>query len=161
MIALLVIGVGLLIARAWNLPSSPEIAQFSLPPAEVVIEPEIAYVGRITGMVDCRLEEGSGFRVQGSWAANQKSLVALGDKFALASGLMEITYNTGAKVVLQGPCTYEAESAAGGFLSLGKLTAKVNSVKPQAANPQSLIPNPSSLSTIHYPLFTIKTPTAT
>ena len=49
------------------------------------------------------------------------------------------------------------------------MTAKVGergegrgeSAKPQAANPQSLIPNPSSLSTTHYPLFTIKTPTAT
>ena len=34
---------------------------------------------------------------------NPKSLVSLGDKFALASGLMEITYDTGAKVILQGP----------------------------------------------------------
>ena len=38
---------------------------------------------------------------------------------------MEITYDTGAKVILQGPVTYEVESAAGGFLSLGKLTARV------------------------------------
>ena len=37
---------------------------------------------------------------------------------------MEITYQTGAKVILQGPCTYEVDSAAGGFLSLGKLTAQ-------------------------------------
>ena len=33
--------------------------------------------------------------------------------------------------------------------------------KSETSNPQSPIPNPSSLSTIHYPLFTIKTPTAT
>ena len=38
---------------------------------------------------------------------------------------MEITYDSGAKVILQGPCTYEVESARGGFLSLGKLTARV------------------------------------
>ena len=49
----------------------------------------------------------------------------MGRKYALASGLMEITYDTGAKVILQGPCTYEVDSAAGGFLSLGKLTARV------------------------------------
>ena len=74
-------------------------------------------VGRITGMVDCRWEKGSEIRVQGSGAENQKSeipnpksLVSLGDKFALASGLMEITYDTGAKVILQGPVTYEVES---------------------------------------------------
>ena len=44
---------------------------------------------------------------------------------ALASGLMEITYDTGAKVILQGPVTYEVESANGGFLSVGKLTARL------------------------------------
>ena len=56
---------------------------------------------------------------------NHKPLVSLGDKFALASGLMEITYNTGAKVILQGPVTYEVESVAGGYLSVGKLTARL------------------------------------
>ena len=29
---------------------------------------------------------------------------------------MEITYDTGAKVILQGPVTYEVESHDGGFL---------------------------------------------
>ena len=90
---------------------------------------------------------------------DHKSLVSLGDKFALAAGLMEITYDTGAKVILQGPVTYEVESAAGGFLSVGKLTAKLEK-KAEGSNPPCLILN-SSLSTIHYPLFTIKTPTTT
>ena len=54
-------------------------------------------VGRITGMVDCR------------WAdpttkASDRDGVPLGRKYALASGFMEITYDTGAKVILQGPC---------------------------------------------------------
>ena len=75
---------------------------------------------------------------------------------------MEITYDTGAKVILQGPVTYEVESPAGGFLSVGKLTARVENEaeggrrKAEESNPQSPIPNPSSLSTVHYPLFTIK-----
>ena len=55
---------------------------------------------------------------------NPQSLVSLGDKFALASGLMEITYDTGAKVILQGPVTYEVESN-GGYLAVGKLTGKL------------------------------------
>ena len=78
-------------------------------------------------MVDCQWEKGSGVRGQGSepvvsgqWsvASGQKQsesrfsshqplvtshFVSLGDKFALASGLMEITYDTGAKVILAGP----------------------------------------------------------
>ena len=106
---------------------------------------------------------------QKSEIRNQKSLVSLGDKFALSSGLMEITYDTGAKVILQGPVTYEVESAAGGFLSVGKLTARLEKKvasgqwsvadNNETSNPQSPIPDPS-LSTIHHPLFTIKTPTA-
>ena len=154
-------------------------------------------VGRITGMVGCQFVEGSGFRVQGSGAGGENSElpspagrgaggegssdglhpssfiphpsspVSLGDKFALASGLMEITYDTGAKVILQGPVTYEVESPHGGFLSLGKLTARLEKKgeggrrKAEESNPQSPIPNLASLSTIHDPLFTIRTPTAT
>ena len=55
---------------------------------------------------------------QKSEVINQKSLVSLGDKFALSSGLMEITYDTGARVILQGPVTYEVESASGGYLAV-------------------------------------------
>ena len=80
-------------------------------------EPEIKSIARITGMVDCRW-------VDTDYAPIHDRVV-LGAKFMLKSGLMEITYYTGAKVILQGPCTYEVESADGGFLSLGKLTARV------------------------------------
>ena len=128
-------------------------------------------VGRITGMVDCQWVQSP------TLDSRLSTLVSLGDKFTLASGLMEITYDTGARVILQGPVTYEVESKDGGYLSLGKLTARVEkrvgsgqwavdskseirNQKSEIPDPQSPIPNPSSLSTIHYPLFTIKTPTA-
>ena len=66
-----------------------------------------------------------------------------------------MTYDTGAKVVLQGPVTYDVESAAGGYLVVGKLTARLaENAKPQAVDLKS------SLSTTRSPLFTIKTPTA-
>ncbi len=74
-------------------------------------------VGRITGTVDCRWADSS--------TARMGVAVPLGGKYALASGLMEMCYNTGAKVILEGPCAYEVDSPAGGFLSLGKLTARV------------------------------------
>ena len=67
---------------------------------------------------------------------------------------MEITYDTGAKVILQGPVTYEVESASGGYLSVGKLTARVESAKQQAAISKS--PNLQISE-----LFLVKTPTAT
>ena len=80
---------------------------------------------------------------------------------------MEIAYKTGAKVILQGPCTYEVDSPTGGFLSLGKLTARVEkgegrgeSVKSEIRNPKSEIPNPSPLSPLPSPLFSVRTPTA-
>jgi len=103
------------------------------------------YVGEITGMVDVK------------WVDLQKAplsnYVILGRQYDLASGLVEITYDTGVRVILQGPCTYEIESAAGGYLSLGKLTARIekNKAANQKSNPQSLIPNP---------LFAVRTPTA-
>ena len=84
-------------------------------------------------MVDCK------------W--NGGSRVSLGQKLDLASGLMEITYDTGAKVILQGPVTYSVE-ANGGYLAVGKLTGKLEK---KSSTPQSLIPNP----------FVIRTPTAT
>jgi hypothetical protein len=139
-------------------------------------------VGRITGMVDCQwAEKGtvpfcppgglSPFPPKGSTSSNSqiskspnlqisKSPVSLGDHFSLSSGLLEITYNTGAKVILQGPVNYQVESN-GGFLSLGKLTGKLEKkvaselhpssfILHPSSNPQSLIPNP----------FCIRTPNA-
>jgi len=88
---------------------------------------EAPVVGYISGMADCR------------WADPSLKPVAprvrQGTKFALASGLMEITYSSGAKVILQGPCTYEIESPHGGYLSLGKLTARVEPPKSDSSNP--------------------------
>jgi hypothetical protein len=109
-------------------------------------------------MVDCK---GNGLRPN-------SAKVLLGDKYDLASGLMEITYDTGAKVILQGPTTYVVESNNGGFLSVGKLTA---SVEKKVASGQSPVASDEknargkafaegSLATSRQPLFTIKTPTA-
>jgi hypothetical protein len=75
-------------------------------------------VGQITGMVECRI---AGQRPQAVHDAN----VLLGHRYVLDSGLMEITYTTGARVLLQGPVIYEVETENGGFLSFGKLTGKV------------------------------------
>ena len=130
-------------------------------------------VGRITGMVDCRWMENPKSEIRNpkeignhqSSISNQKSLVSLGDKFALSSGLLEITYDTGAKVILQGPMKYEVESASAGFLSVGKLTARVEGRGARDEGTPNLqiskSPNPSPLSPLPSPLFTIKTPTAT
>ncbi len=79
---------------------------------------DLEFVGRITGLVDV------------TWADTQTATVhganvPIGRNYELASGLLEITYDTGAKVILQGPVTYKVDSRDGGFLSVGKLTARL------------------------------------
>jgi len=115
------------------------------------------YVGRISGMVDCQWAD--------PYLIPVNPRIRQGTKFALESGLMEITYTTGAKVILQGPCTYEVESPHGGYLAIGKLTASVASgqwpvASKKSAGGKSLKPEHSPLATNHSPLFTVRTPTA-
>ena len=112
------------------------------------------HIGRITGMVDCVWAPGADAIHPRSESRNLKSSVSFGDRFCIRSGFLEITYDSGAKVLLQGPVTYEAESATGGYLAIGKLTARVEK-KTGTARSTPHSPFPSS------PLFCVRTPTAT
>ena len=182
----LLLGIGLLVGLAWRISHDQQVVQVPAGPAPTVAHPASAapLVGRVTGTADCRWATWTVDSRQ--WAVGSESeipnpksqipspnfLVPLGAKFNVTSGLMEITYDTGARVILQGPCMYEVESSRGGFLSLGKLTARVDKKaegggrraegkagssqwavgsKSEISNPQSLIPNP---------LFSVRTPTA-
>ena len=119
LIATLLTGFGLWIASLVYVSSPERVAQdFSSLPSKATFDPNLEVVGKITGMVDCKWADPNTETFHG---AN----VLLGRKYALSSGLMEITYVTGAKVILQGPVTYEVESKNGGFLPVGKLTGKV------------------------------------
>ena len=111
LVATVIFGIGLLIGSVVHVSQPEQVARQSVPlPSPLSSLPSI--VGRITGMVDCKwetkglgigdwgLEEESRPKVHGakgnqSLIPNPQSLVSLGDKFALASGLMEITYDTG------------------------------------------------------------------
>ena len=118
LIATVLTGLGLWCASMIYVSSPEKIAKDSLLPAKSSVDPTLKVVGKITGMVDCKWADPNTETFHG---AN----VLLGRKYAMASGLMEITYGTGAKVILQGPVTYEVESKNGGFLPIGKLTGKV------------------------------------
>jgi len=185
--AMLVIGIGALGAWFYQVDIPQPVAQsgrWSINKNKTVGSKDLEFVGRVTGMVDVK------------WADINTSTetgngVPLGRKYAMSSGLMEITYHTGAKVILQGPVAYEVTSRDGGFLSVGKLTARLEKrgesqekrsevsgqrsgkvasgqwsvaseegagVRGQGSETAN---QKSSLSTIHYPLFAIKTPTAT
>jgi hypothetical protein len=120
LIATVILGIGLVVG-AFTYVSHPGNSAVSKSNPRSPIHspsPEAPSVGRITGMVDCKWADES-------TAAFNGAHVALGRKYTLASGLMEITYDTGAKVILQGSVTYQAELKNGGYLSLGKLTGKV------------------------------------
>jgi hypothetical protein len=150
-VATLIVGIGLLIGWACQVTipqSAPqEIADISPRPSVEPSHsnPKSVFVGQITGMYECH------------WADPHTApigfdRIALGRKYVLTSGLLEIAYDTGARVILQGPCTYEVESTTGGFLTLGRLTARVG--ERGIRNP------PSPLPPLPAPLFAVRTPTA-
>ncbi len=164
------VGIAILISSLVYTSSHVEVArQESRQPARVVAPestpettPDPVWIGWITGVADCHWVD--------DHDAPAHNRVALGAKYMLASGLMEITYKTGAKVILQGPCTYEAESAAGGFLSLGKLTARLESRSrlPDGTSrsrlPSGTLPTDRDTTKSHPAggtYFAVRTPTAT
>ncbi len=147
--ATVITGLAVLGASLYKVSHDYQVAGPARPSSTVVAGPEKPpeLVGRITGMADCRWSDPQTTSVRRD--------VALGQAYSLSSGLMEISYDTGAKVILQGPCTYEVDSLRGGFLSLGKLTARVerSEVRGQRSDPFPLFPLLS-------PLFSVRTPTA-
>jgi hypothetical protein len=120
LIATVVIAVGLIVGSRIPASYPAQVARKSYPATEgpVLSGPGTQFVGRITGMVDCRCAEKAAKPVL-------DAPVPMGREYSLASGLVEITYATGAKVILQGPVTYKVQSENGGFLSIGKLTARI------------------------------------
>jgi len=97
-------------------------------------------VGKISGLADCQWSSDDA-------VAGQETVCA-GRRLRVEFGLLEITYNTGAKVILQGPAVFETD-ANGGFLAMGRLTGKLEKT---TVTSQPLSPIPGS--------FTIRTPTA-
>ena len=133
LLAAIIVGIGLVIMAVVPVSQPMKVAT-QLPTAiqrQQPLAPKEEIVGRITGMVDCNWDNPN-------VAPAQNAQVPLGQKYALASGLMEITYDTGAKVILQGPVTYKVDSAAGGYLAVGKLTARLEK-KVEAQN----LPSPA------------------
>jgi hypothetical protein len=157
LIATVLLTTGLFIGHLIPKSQPEQLARKSLPTQDQSLpESEMKSVGQVTGMVAC-VWEGTGGRVQGSETANpkseirnHKSAIRLGDRLALRSGLLEITYDTGAKVILQGPVAYEVDSSAGGYISVGKLTARLEQ-RSEVRGQKSEIRNQT---------FAVRTPTA-
>lgn len=167
-VATVVMGTMLLGAWAYKIANHPHIVQDKTTPAENI---ETQYVGRITGLNDCVWAKDSLVPMVGV-------SVPMGRKYELISGLVQINYTRGARVILEGPCEYTVDSDAGGYLAIGKLTARIEGrgkseerrglaasatgAKHHAATTQSRIPNPESPAPSPQPLaplFTVTTPT--
>lgn len=80
-------------------------------------EPNIQFIGRVTGMKDCRWADAQLGTIMGASTPS-------GRKYSLASGLMELTMNVGARIFLEGQCSFTPDSPDGGYLALGKITIK-------------------------------------
>ena len=154
-IAAIVMGMGLWVAAAWHPSVVPLIVdRHGSDSRSPVVTPasKAEVVGRITGMVDCVRYEGSDPKNRESEIGNLRSPVHCGDHFAIRSGLLEITYDTGAKVLLQGPARYGVDSAAGGYLAVGKLTAMLEKKNELGTKDEEPVAARSS--------FAVRTPTA-
>jgi hypothetical protein len=164
-LAAFIVGIGLLIGWMCQVPVNREVAsnEQHRPPKLLAPEPKelkTQFVGQITGMFDCQ------------WANSKTGVVGytrvpLGRKFDLASGLMEITYDSGARVILQGPCSYQVESGSSGYLAVGKMTARIKkkgeggSEKAEDRQPTEHLAAKSPVEGASSALFSVRTPTAT
>jgi hypothetical protein len=142
LMAAAIVGVGMLVASAWKLSDGVQLTNHVSPKSSerpIGTFPGMKLVGRITGMLDCQWSDPTTEAVLGAH-------VPVGRTYALSSGLMEITYDTGAKVILQGPVAYQVESSAGGFLAVGKLTARLekkSEVRGQRSESATSLPSPA------------------
>jgi hypothetical protein len=118
----LIFGVVLWAASIWNRSGDRQVGGLAPPSGVATATPGsdgcIMVVGQVTRVDNCRWADPS-------MAASNGEPVGLGRKFALNSGLLEITYNTGAKVVLEGPAVYRVDHINGGYLIVGKLIGNI------------------------------------
>ena len=98
----------------------------SPPQTPGVVDPTIPrpveYVARLTGEKNCRWSDVSVDRQSGDYFRR-------GEQLKISQGFAEITFDSGAVVLLEGPAAFDVESAWNATLRRGTLTAKVS---PQA-----------------------------
>jgi hypothetical protein len=137
LIATVIVTTGLLVAAITHISQPEQLVAASPVSAPPTKEPSAASAGMVTGVADCRW-------MKGSTPLLLNDTVPVGREIKLESGLVELTCDTGAKVILQGPVTYNVESATGGYLKVGKLTACVEHAKTEDPRPKTQGPNPKS-----------------
>jgi hypothetical protein len=101
-------------------------------------------VARVTGLHQVRWQ--SRHAAWQDWDA-----LPVGARLELAAGLVQVTYHSGANVVIEGPAVYEASGPASGRLLRGRIAARTEHEKPL----KPIDPASKDLP----PLFTVQTPT--
>jgi hypothetical protein len=125
LVSAVIVGCGLMIA-AMTHPSQPASFSNDATPIRNANSGDVGTrstqaeetVATVTHAIECKCRD---------FEVHAMEPVPLGRKFVLESGFVEITYQTGAKVVLQGPAIFDVTSPAGGYLTFGRLTAKLES----------------------------------
>jgi len=142
--------MGFAIMAAWQCKMAGRLDRVETHLATVMASQHLPLdsVAYISGVDGCPWGDVSAIAQDGPALQRSDMPVSVGREIQIDSGLLEIIYKTGAKVILQGPATFEVD-ANGGFLRIGKLTGTLDK-KASTANPQSPVPNP----------FAIRTPTA-
>ena len=75
------------------------------------------YIAQLTRVVDCEWAEEASIA--------QGSHLKEGQEVDLKSGLAELTFHSGAQVILEGPAKFKVVSRTSGDLTVGKMTADV------------------------------------
>lgn len=118
----MVFAVGVVASWRWGPADDPKqlVRDVVVAPPRPVGASVPMIVGQITAMRDCR------------WIAPET--IRVGDPvpdgrvFVMASGRLEISYSSGARVTLEGPVAYVVNRLNGGSLFLGKLTAEAGKI---------------------------------
>ena len=157
MVATVVLAVMLLGAWLYKI-SIPELPAVERSRSIATLDtPLPAIVGRVTGLHECRWGDADTETFLGA-------PVRIDSKYSLDAGLLEITYSTGARVILEGRCDYVIDSRAGGYLGVGKLIARVEAGSGESGSrgvgESGNRENRSGDSTSPAPLFAIRTPSA-
>jgi hypothetical protein len=123
-VASLVLAIGMFAASAWQVPErGTQLASGVRPTPITLAQSRKTAAGKFTRLVDCR------------WTSRHGAEDAVAGKIELAGGLLEVTYNNGARAMIEGPATYFLDADDGGTLLRGKLTVCLDAVdaRPRAS----------------------------
>jgi hypothetical protein len=110
--ALLVVGPMMNRQPSGEQPAAPVAGGSTNPPEETIV------IARITDSHSAQWQDGAVLPVG-------RSLLAVGQKLSLVSGLVEISFDNGARVLLEGPAELTLDSPVRATLAHGQLTAEI------------------------------------